>query len=97
MIRPLAFLSAAASLLLAASAWAQSPQAWADPAEAMDEYGLDLVEIPEPATYDGILLAVAHDLFRSFSGADLRALGCEEHVLYDLKHVLSSEDADIRL
>ena len=32
MIRPLAVLSAAASLLLAASAWAQSPQAWADPA-----------------------------------------------------------------
>ena len=27
----------------------------------------------------------------------IRALGNREHVLYDLKYVLSSEDADLRL
>src|SRR5690554_6122805 len=36
----------------------------ADPAEALHEYGLELVSQLEPATYDGIVLAVAHRQFR---------------------------------
>jgi len=70
---------------------------WADPTQAKDEYGLELIKSPAPGSYDGLILAVAHDAFRSLSGVDLRALGRDEHVLYDLKHVLPSGDADLRL
>ncbi|MBZ0124259.1 MAG: nucleotide sugar dehydrogenase, partial [Roseovarius sp.] len=70
---------------------------WADPAEARREYGLDLVADPPANGYDGIILAVAHDEFREMGAAGLRALGRDEHVLYDLKHVLAADDADLRL
>src|SRR5690606_38242274 len=36
---------------------------WADPAEARHEYGIELVERPEPGHYDAIVIAVAHREF----------------------------------
>lgn len=68
-----------------------------DPAEACREYGIDLIATPEPDTYDGILLAVAHDAFRSMAVKTIRAFGREGHVLYDLKHLLPASASDIRL
>ena len=69
----------------------------ADPAEARTEYGFDLVAAPAPGAYDGIILAVAHDAFRDLGCAGIRRFGRDPHVLYDLKHVLSREAADLRL
>ena len=70
---------------------------WVDPEQARQEYGLDLVAEPQPGSYDGILLAVAHDQFRAMGTATIRSLGRPEHVLYDLKYVLPREDVDLRL
>ena len=70
---------------------------WVDPEEARQEYGLDLVTEPRSGSYDGILLAVAHEQFRAMGAARIRALGRPEHVLYDLKYVLPREDVDLRL
>ena len=70
---------------------------WVDPAEARHEYGIDLITTPEPSTYDGIVLAVAHDTFRKMASQSIRAFGRTEHVLYDLKHLLPVYDSDIRL
>ena len=70
---------------------------WVNQEEALEEYGIAMVATPKPAAYDGIILAVAHDAFKAMSGAAIRSLGRAEHVLYDLKHVLSSKDVDIRL
>ena len=70
---------------------------WVDPEQARREYGLDLVAEPQPGSYDGILLAVAHDQFRAMGTATIRSLGRPEHVLYDLKYVLPREDVDLRL
>ncbi|KAF1708914.1 Vi polysaccharide biosynthesis UDP-N-acetylglucosamine C-6 dehydrogenase TviB [Pseudoxanthomonas kalamensis DSM 18571] len=70
---------------------------WADPEEAKHEYGYSLIGQPEAGAYDGIVLAVAHDKFTAMGAADIRKLGKPEHVLYDLKHVLPLEAADIRL
>lgn len=70
---------------------------WVDPAEAVHEYGIEPVAQPQQGAYDGIILAVAHEQFRSMGAAAIRALGKPEHVLYDLKYVLSAEEADLRL
>ena len=70
---------------------------WADNAEAEHEYGLSLVKAPDPGSYDGIILAVAHHQFREMGAKAIRALGKSEHVLYDLKYVLPSADVDLRL
>ncbi|MDR4124588.1 Vi polysaccharide biosynthesis UDP-N-acetylglucosamine C-6 dehydrogenase TviB [Alcaligenaceae bacterium LG-2] len=70
---------------------------WVDPAEAVQEYGIEPVEQPRQGAYDGIVLAVAHQQFKDMSAAQIRALGKPEHVLYDLKYVLTAEEADLRL
>ena len=70
---------------------------WADPDEARHEYALDLVAHPAPGRYDGIILAVAHTQYREMGAATIRALGRVGHVLYDLKHLLSADESDLRL
>lgn len=70
---------------------------WADAGEAKHEYGLDLVINPEVGAYDGIVLAVAHQEFRHMGPDAIRGLGRAEHVLYDLKHLLTPEECDLRL
>ena len=70
---------------------------WIDPEDAVAEFGLHPVATPEPGAYDGIILAVAHDEFRAMGAEGLRALGRTPHVLYDLKHVLGADEADLRL
>ncbi len=70
---------------------------WADAAGAQHEYGIGLVTDPQPGTYDGVILAVAHDLFRDRGVAAMRAYGREGHVLYDLKNLLGAGESDLRL
>lgn len=70
---------------------------WADPEEAKLQYGYSLVDLPEVGTYDGIVLAVGHQKFADMGAGKIRKLGKPDHVLYDLKHVLPPEVADIRL
>jgi UDP-N-acetyl-D-glucosamine/UDP-N-acetyl-D-galactosamine dehydrogenase len=70
---------------------------WADPVEALHEYGYKMVETPLSGSYDAIVIAVAHDQFVAMGAESIRLLGKSAHVLYDLKHVLPLEAADIRL
>ena len=70
---------------------------WADPAEAHHEYGLDLIGTPEKNTYDAIIICVAHNQFKEMGAAGIRALGKQNHVLFDVKHVLPKTDVDARL
>ena len=70
---------------------------WVDAEEAMQEYGIRPIEQPKQGAYDGIILAVAHQQFRDMGVDAIRALGKPEHVLYDLKYVLTAEQADLRL
>ena len=69
----------------------------ADPDEARQAYGLELLAAPPPGVYDGIVLAVAHEAFRARGAASLRHLGKGTHVLYDLKLIFPAEDTDLRL
>jgi UDP-N-acetyl-D-galactosamine dehydrogenase len=70
---------------------------WADIAEARHEYGLTLVQEPEPGQYDAIIIAVAHHQFKAMGATFIRSLGKPSHVLYDLKYLLPAADSDLRL
>src|SRR5690625_3023837 len=70
---------------------------WVDSQEAKQEYQIDLVETPEAGQYDGMLIAVAHQQFKAMGAEQIRQLGRDKHVLYDLKYVLGREEADLRL
>jgi UDP-N-acetyl-D-glucosamine/UDP-N-acetyl-D-galactosamine dehydrogenase len=70
---------------------------WVNVEEAEREYGLTPIAEPQAGRYEAIVLAVAHDRFRAMGAGAIRALGNRKHVLYDLKYVLSPEDADLRL
>lgn len=70
---------------------------WVDSAAAEDEYGISTIATPQPGVYDGIILAVAHEQFKTMGIERLRALGKPCHVLYDLKYLFPAEQADLRL
>jgi UDP-N-acetyl-D-glucosamine/UDP-N-acetyl-D-galactosamine dehydrogenase len=70
---------------------------WADAEQARAEYGLDLLDQPEQATYDAIILAVAHNVFRDLANPGIRSWATESGVVYDLKHVLPDDQVDARL
>lgn len=70
---------------------------WADPEEALEEYGFDLVQEPESGAYDAVVLAVAHREYIEMGAEAIRAYGKPEHVLYDLKYSLQPAESDLRL
>ena len=70
---------------------------WCSNEEAKHEYGLELTGTPEEGTYDAIILAVSHDEFKQMGSENIRKLGKDTHVLYDLKYVLPKTDVDMRL
>lgn len=70
---------------------------WVSSAEAEHEYGITPVQQPETGSYDAIVLAVAHRQFKAMGAAAFRALGKPEHVLYDLKYILTAQESDLRL
>lgn len=70
---------------------------WVSSEMVRREYKLCVIDTPELASYDGIILAVAHEQFREMGAEKIRGLGKDNHVLYDLKYVLRAGEADIRL
>jgi UDP-N-acetyl-D-galactosamine dehydrogenase len=70
---------------------------WIDAAEARVEYGLELIAAPQAGAYDAIVLAVAHEQFTELGAKAIRAFGCPQAVLFDVKSVLPREAADLRL
>lgn len=70
---------------------------WANPEEALQEYGIGLVAAPSADDYDGIILAVAHKTFAEMGPQAVHALGRSDHVLYDLKHLFPADTSDLRL
>lgn len=70
---------------------------WVSADEAVHEYGIRPVTEPVNNAYDGIVLAVAHEQFKSLTEAELCRFGKADHVLYDLKYVLPASASDLRL
>jgi UDP-N-acetyl-D-galactosamine dehydrogenase len=70
---------------------------WVDPDNAKDEYGIDLLAVPEPGSYDAVIIAVAHDRFSELGAEALRALCKPDGILYDVKCLLPAAAVDGRL
>lgn len=70
---------------------------WVNAAEAQHEYDITPVVRPEAESYDAVLIAVAHKEFKALGSNGIKAFAKPEHVIYDLKYVLSASDADLRL
>lgn len=70
---------------------------WVDKQEAEDEYGITLIEAPQTADYDAVILAVAHDEFKVLGAEQLHSYGKEQHILYDIRYILDANDVDGRL
>ena len=71
---------------------------WVKPREAEQEYGLNpLVNEPKPASYDAIVIAVAHRQFSEWGAAKIHGFGKPVHVLYDVKSLLPKQATDGRL
>ena len=70
---------------------------WVDKDEADHEYSIKLIDQPVEGKYDAILLAVAHDEFRALPVEKIRVFGKENHVLYDVKYLLNTDESDGRL
>lgn len=70
---------------------------WVDRRAALEEYAIQPLSELRSDSYDAIILAVAHDHFKQMSSAQIRALGKENAVLFDIKHILPAADVDGRL
>ncbi|MEP4890987.1 MAG: Vi polysaccharide biosynthesis UDP-N-acetylglucosamine C-6 dehydrogenase TviB [Aliiglaciecola sp.] len=70
---------------------------WAESEEVDAEYGLKLVNQPEVGKYDAIIAAVAHQEFKQMSSQELRGLGKDNCVVFDLKYIIDKEIVDLRL
>jgi len=68
---------------------------WAKPEEVMHEYRLESLSALNGSHYEAVILAVAHDHFKTL---DISALAsCGSCVVYDIKGVLSPAEIDGRL
>jgi UDP-N-acetyl-D-galactosamine dehydrogenase len=64
---------------------------------ALDEYGIELVELPPPGQYDAVILAVPHREFLALGAQAIRGFGVPGGVLFDVKGALPRADVDDRL
>jgi UDP-N-acetyl-D-glucosamine/UDP-N-acetyl-D-galactosamine dehydrogenase len=71
---------------------------WAERAEALDEFGLE-IEAGEPPVgrYDALVLAVGHREFVAMGPEKVRALGRNGAVFFDVKGVFGKHESDGRL
>jgi UDP-N-acetyl-D-galactosamine dehydrogenase len=70
---------------------------WVSVSEAENEYGITPIQPSCNGFYDAVIIAVAHDVFKKLGAKRIRAFGKVESVLYDLKYLLPSDAADLRL
>ncbi|MEM7281349.1 MAG: nucleotide sugar dehydrogenase, partial [Pseudomonadota bacterium] len=70
---------------------------WVDPADAKQEYGIELASKLEAGTYSAVLLGVAHKEFLDMGGDRIRGLCRDGGVVFDVKSILDKQFVDARL
>ena len=70
---------------------------WVDADEAEHEYGVRPIASPGIGSYDAIIIAVAHQQFKTLGGEGIRAFGKASSVIFDVKHILPRDAVDGRL
>ena len=70
---------------------------WVDKEEAKQKYDISPVTTPKEGHYDAIILVVAHNEFKEMGVKQIRKLGRDNHILYDIKYILAANEVDGRL
>ena len=70
---------------------------WVDKEDIKKTYDIYPNSILTKNTYDGIVIAVAHDKFKTMGFDNIYNLCKENHIIYDLKYLFTSNKIDIRL
>jgi UDP-N-acetyl-D-glucosamine/UDP-N-acetyl-D-galactosamine dehydrogenase len=70
---------------------------WANIEEIKKLYGVDSNSKLNHNTYDGIIIAVAHDIFKNMRETEILNLCKKNHVIYDLKYLISKDQTNLRL
>ncbi len=68
-----------------------------NPIDAKKTYNIPLVKKPKSNSYDAIIIAVAHKIFKKMGINEIKKLGKENNIIYDLKFLFKIESSDLRL
>lgn len=69
---------------------------WANSLNIKKEYNIDPINTLTKNTYDAVLIAVAHDKFKSLGVNKIKNLCKKKSVTYDLKNLFKSNKIDLR-
>ncbi len=67
---------------------------WVNAEHAHEEYGVQMVDAPQPGSYSAVVLAVAHRDFVAMGSERIRAFGKPGAVLFDVKRALPRASVD---
>ena len=70
---------------------------WANKYEVKKIYGVFPINKPKSNFYDGIILAVSHDIFKKMKIKNINNLRKKNSLFFDLKHLFPKEVSDFRL
>ena len=70
---------------------------WVNKDNVAYEYNIKPIDKPIKGKYDAIVIAVAHDEFKTLTVDQIRAFGKDNHVLFDIKYLLKTNESDGRL
>ena len=70
---------------------------WVDTEEIKETYNISPHSKLNQNTYDGIIIAVAHEEFKKMGIKTISSLCKKNHVIYDLKYLFSKGEVDLRL
>ena len=70
---------------------------WANGEEVKKIYNTNLCSKLVKNTYDGIIIPVGHKIFKKIGVKTISKLCKKNHVIFDLKHIFSKDQADLRL
>jgi UDP-N-acetyl-D-galactosamine dehydrogenase len=65
--------------------------------EIKNIYGIAPITNLISNSYDGIIIAVAHNKFKDMGAKFISTLGKKDHIIYDLKYIFSKEESNLRL
>ena len=70
---------------------------WVNPDEARKEYNIEMISELKNNHYDAVVIAVGHQQFRDMGGSEIRKLGREGSIIFDVKYTFPKDSVDGRL
>ena len=70
---------------------------WIRAEDAKNMFNITLTESLKTDTYDCVILTTKHHQFEDMEASFIRSLGKSDHVIYDLKYILKTDESDLRL